>query len=106
MERVSFSYLFGDLLDARRNDVAAILGLLDLLGILFGDVRNGAFVGQFIDETLFQNLVDFVARQLDWGDGHCLAPGFLLEVGNRLGQCFGLGLIATREVGNDDSAVR
>jgi uncharacterized membrane protein YjdF len=38
MEGIGFPHLLGDLLNAAGDDVAAILGLLDLLRVLLGDV--------------------------------------------------------------------
>ena len=105
MERIGFPHLLGDLLDAAGDDVAAILGFLDLLRVLLGDIRDDPLIRKFVDEALLQNFVDFVARQLHRRDGHRLAAGFLLQVGDGVGQRLSLGLVAARQVGDHDGAV-
>jgi hypothetical protein len=44
MEGIGLPHLLGDLLDAGCDDVAAVLGLLDLLRVLLGDVGDDALV--------------------------------------------------------------
>ena len=105
MERIGFPHLLGDLLDAAGDDVAAILGLLDLLRVFLGDIRDDPLIRKFVDEALLQDFVDFVARQLHWRDGHRLTAGFLLQVGDGVGQRLSLGLVAARQVGDHDGAV-
>ena len=105
MEGIGFPHLFGDLLDAAGDDVAAVLGLLDLLREFFRDVGDNTFVRQLVDETFLQDLVDFVTRQLNRRDRHRLTTSFLLQVGDGIGQRLGLGLVGAREVGDHDGAV-
>ena len=105
MERIGFPHLLGDLLDAAGDDVAAILGFLDLLRVLLGDIRDDTLIRKFVDEALLQNFVDFVARQLHRRDGHRLAAGFLLQVGDGVGQRLSLSLVAARQVSDHDGAV-
>ncbi len=102
---VGLAHLLGDLLDAAGDDVATILGLLDLLGVLFGHIRDNALVRQLVDEPLLQDLVDLVAGQLHRRDGHGLAARLLLKIGDRVGKGLGLRLVSTREVGDHDGAV-
>ncbi len=73
------------MLDAAGHDVAAVLGLLDLLRVFLRDVGDDTFVRQLVDEACLQNFVDFVACQLHRRDGHRLAAGFLLQVGDGVG---------------------
>ena len=105
MEGVRLPHLFGDLLDAGCDDVAGVLGLLDLLGVLFRHVGDDALIGHLVDEAGLQDLVDLVAGQLDRRDRHRLAARFLLQVRDRVGQRLGLRLVAAGEVGDDDAAV-
>jgi hypothetical protein len=105
MKGIGLPHLFGDPFQAGGDDVAAVLGPFDLLGVLLGDFGDDPLIGQLVDQPFLEDFVDFVARQLHRCDGHGLAAGLLLEIGNRLGQRAGLGRIAARQVGDDDAAV-
>ena len=105
MEGIGFPNLLGDLLDAAGYDVATIFGLLDLLCVLFGDIGDDTLVRQFVDEALLEDLVDLVARQLHRRNSHRLTTGFLLQIGDGVGQRLSLGLVAARQVGDHDGAV-
>jgi hypothetical protein len=94
MEGVGLPHLLGDLLDAGGDDVARILGLLDLLRVLLGHVGDDPLAGHLVDEAGLQDLVDLVAGQLNRRDRHRLAAGFLLQVRDRVGQRLGLRLVA------------
>ena len=106
VEGVSLSHLLGDLFDTGRDDIAAILGLFDLLCVFFRNFRNGAFIGELVDQALLEDFVDFISGQLHRSNGHGLAASFLLEIVYSFGQCLGLCLVATGKVGDDDTAVR
>ena len=94
MEWVGLPYLLGNLLDARGDNVTTIFSFFDLLGIFLGNVRNSALVGKLVDQAFLEDLIDFIARQLDRRNGHGLATSFLLKVVNCFGQCLGLSLVA------------
>ncbi len=78
MERVSFSNLRSDLLNAGCRDVATIFGFFDLLDILSSYIGEHPLVRHLIDEAFLEDLIDFVASQLNWRDRHRLTTSFLL----------------------------
>ena len=105
MERIGLANLLGNLFQAGCDNVAPIFGLLDLLGVFVGDVGDDALVGKFVNQSLLEDLVDLVTGQLHRRDRHCLAAGFLLQIGNGIPESLGLRFVAAGKVGDDDGAV-
>ena len=105
MERISLSHLFGYLLKACRYDVTAVLGLFHLLCIFLGDIGYHPIIWEFVYQPFFEYFVDFVTRQLHRSNGHSLTAGFLLQIGDGISQCLALGIVAARQIGDDDTTI-
>jgi hypothetical protein len=106
VEGVGLANLLGELLNAGGDDIAGVLGLLDLLRIFLGHIGDHPLAGHLVDQAGLQDLVDLIAGQLHRRDRHRLAPRFLLEVRDRLSERLGLCLVTAGQIGYDDAAVR